>query len=153
MIKSNRKKSNISFFCQSFLSQSKLYIQLLWDFYIQTDHLISARRPDLKIINKKKQKNKNKKKKKRKKKQKRTWKIVDFAVPADHRVKLKESEKNTSTLLRNWKNEWNMKVTVILMVIGAVTVTISLFRGYIILEGQNHWLQYRTTQAIYILRN
>ena len=28
--------------------------KLIWDFYIQTDHLISARRPDLIIINKKK---------------------------------------------------------------------------------------------------
>ena len=30
--------------------------KLLWDFNIQTDHLISARRPDLIIINKKKKK-------------------------------------------------------------------------------------------------
>ena len=30
--------------------------KLLWDFDIQTDHLISARRPDLIIINKKKKK-------------------------------------------------------------------------------------------------
>ena len=41
--------------------------KLLWDFGIQTDHLISARRPDLIIINKKKKK--------------RICKIVDFAVP------------------------------------------------------------------------
>ena len=55
--------------------------KLLRDFNIQTDHLISARRPDLIIIN-------NKKKKKKK-----ICKIVDFAVPADHRIKLKECEK------------------------------------------------------------
>ena len=42
-----------------------------------TDPLISARRPDLIIINK----------------EKRICKIVDFAVPADHRIKLKECEK------------------------------------------------------------
>ena len=47
--------------------------KLLWDFDQHTDHLISARRPDLLIINKKK----------------RTCKIVDFAVPADHRIKPK----------------------------------------------------------------
>ena len=46
----------------------------LWDFDIHMDHLISARRLDLIIINKKK----------------RTCKIVDFAVPADHRLKQKE---------------------------------------------------------------
>ena len=59
--------------------------KLLWDFNIQTDHLIPARRPDLIIINKKT----------------RICKIVDFAVPADHRINLKESAKriSTSTLL------------------------------------------------------
>ena len=37
--------------------------------------------------------------------QQKTCKIVDFAVPVDHRVKLKESEKKDkySTLLGNWK--------------------------------------------------
>ena len=36
----------------------------------------------------------------------RTWKIVNFAVPVDERVKLKESEKSirTSTPQGNWKN-------------------------------------------------
>ena len=51
--------------------------KLLWDFDIQTDQLISAWRPDLIIINEKK----------------KIFKIVDFTVPADHRIKLKESEK------------------------------------------------------------
>ena len=45
----------------------------------KTDYLISAKRPDLIIINKKKKK--------------RICKIVEFAVPADHRIKLKEPEK------------------------------------------------------------
>ena len=46
---------------------------------------------------------------------KRTCQIVGFAVPADHWIKLKESEKkdSTSTLLGNWKKLWNMKVTII----------------------------------------
>ena len=52
--------------------------KLLWDFDIQTDHLISARRPDLIIMEKKK---------------KKISKIVNFAVPAAHRIKLKECEK------------------------------------------------------------
>ena len=56
--------------------------KLLWDFNIQTDHLIPARRPDLIIINKKK----------------RTCKIVDFAVPTDHTIKLKEFEKKEKYL-------------------------------------------------------
>ena len=56
--------------------------KLLWDFDIQTDHLISARRPDLWVISEKK----------------RIFKIVDFAVPADHRIKLKEREKKDKDL-------------------------------------------------------
>ena len=58
--------------------------KLLWDFNIHTDHLISFRRPDLIIINK----------------IKRTCKIVDFAIPADHRLKLRECEKKDKYLER-----------------------------------------------------
>ena len=64
----------------------------LWDFEIQTDHLISARRPDL--LNNQQKRNK---------KEKRTWKIVDFAVPADHRIKLKEREKKDKYLDLGWE--------------------------------------------------
>ena len=56
---------------------------------------------------------------------------MDFAVPADYRVKLKECERgiSTSTLLRN-KNLWNMKVMIIPIVIGAVgIVTKGLVQG------------------------
>ncbi len=56
--------------------------KLLSDFDIQTDHLILARRPDLIIINKKK----------------RIFKIIDFAVPVNHRINLKESEKKEKYL-------------------------------------------------------
>ena len=51
--------------------------KLLWDFDILSGHLISARRPYLIMINQKK----------------RICKIVDFVVPADHRIKLKGCEK------------------------------------------------------------
>ena len=90
--------------------------KLLWDFNIQTDHLIPARRPDLIIINQKK----------------RTCKIVDFAVPADHRIKLKECEKKDKylDLARELKKLWNMQVTIIPIVIGAFgTVTKRLLKG------------------------
>ena len=93
----------------------------LWDFDIQMDHLISARRPDLIIINKKK-----------KKKKKKICKIVDFAVPADHRIKLKECEKRDKyhDLVRELKNLGNMKVTIISIVIGAFgTLTKGLLKG------------------------
>ena len=54
----------------------------LWDLERHTDHLISARRPDQIIINQKKG----------------ICKIVDFAVPADHRINLKECEKKDNYL-------------------------------------------------------
>ena len=92
--------------------------KLLWDFDIQTDHLISARRPDLIIINKKKKK--------------KICKIVYFTVPADHRIKLKECEKRVPRPCKRIekKKQWNMKVTIILIVIGALgTVTKGLLKG------------------------
>ena len=49
---------------------------------MKTDHLILVIRPDLIIINKKM----------------RICKIVDFAVPADHRINMKESEKKNKYL-------------------------------------------------------
>ena len=45
--------------------------KLFWDFGIQTNHLISTRRPDLI-------------KDTHTKKKKRTCQIVDFAIPSDH---------------------------------------------------------------------
>ena len=50
---------------------------------MRVDHLNSTRRPDIVTVNKKK---------------KRTCRIVDFAVPADCRVKLKEGEKREKYL-------------------------------------------------------
>ena len=64
---------------------------------------------------------------------KRICKIVDFAVPAEHRIKLKEFEKKDKylDLARELKKKtWNMKVTVIPIVIGAFgTVTKGLLKG------------------------
>ena len=47
----------------------------------------------------------------------RTCKTVDFAVVADHRIKLKESEKKDKYLDLVWelkKKLWNMNVTIII---------------------------------------
>ena len=75
----------------------------LWDFNIKTDYLIPTRRPDLIIINK----------------NKRICKIVDFTVPEDHRINLKECEKKDKylDLARELKKQWNMKVTFVPIVI------------------------------------
>ena len=65
------------------------------------------------------------------KKKKKIRKIVDFAVPADHRIKLKECEKKDKylDLARELKIPWNMKVTIVPIVIGAFgTVTKGLLK-------------------------
>ena len=65
------------------------HTQNLWDYAIETDHQISAGRPDLIIFNKKE----------------RTCRIVGFAIPADHRVKSKKAKRGmgTATFPGNWK--------------------------------------------------
>ena len=55
-----------------------------------------------------------------------------FPLSADHRVKLKESDKKDMYVdfAREWKKLWTMKVTVIPIVIGAFgTVTKRLIKG------------------------
>ena len=92
-----------------------------------------ARRPDLIIINKKKRK-----------KKKRICKIVDFAVPTDHRINLKECEKKDKylNLARELKKLLNMKVTIVLIVIGAFgTITKGLLKGLEDLEVENIFFQ------------
>ena len=49
----------------------------MWDFSIQTDHVIEAWRPDLVVVNKKR----------------RTCKIIEFAVPGNSRIEEKKKEK------------------------------------------------------------
>ena len=77
--------------------QSKIY-QRKWDLW-NTDPLIPARKPELI------------------KKKKRTRHLVDFAIPVEHRVKIKESEtiKKYLDLARELKKLWNMKMTLILI--------------------------------------
>ena len=74
---------------------------VIWDFEIKTDNLISAKWPDQVIV-----------------KKLRIWRTADFAVPADHRVKLRESEKNEyypdlPMELKKKNKKWNMKVCLI----------------------------------------
>ena len=74
--------------------------KLQWDFDIHTNHLISA--------------------------------TVDFAIPADYRIKLKEREKKDKYLdfATELKKLWNMKVTIIPIVIDSFgTVTKGLLKG------------------------
>ena len=80
--------------------------KILWDFDVQTDHIIEARRPDLIIINKEEKK----------------CTIVDFAVPYDSRVETKQREKTEKyqDLRREIQKLWNMKTNIVPIIIGAL---------------------------------
>ena len=77
---------------------------------------------------------------------------MDFAVSADHRVKLKESEKKKYLdLARELKKLWNMKVTFIPIIIGALgTVTERLLMG---LEDLKIRGRIKTIQTTTLLRS
>ena len=73
----------------------------MWDFSIQTDHVIEARRPDLVVVDKE-----------------RNCKITDFAVPGDSRIEEKEKDKigKYQELGRELQKIWNVKVKIIPLV-------------------------------------
>ena len=82
---------------------------------------------------------------------KRTCKIVDLAVSVDHRMNLKESEKNDKYQDLAWelKKLWNMKVTIIPIVIGAFgTVTKGLLKGLEDLEIRGRVETVQTTKLL-----
>ena len=96
---------------------------------------MSVRRPDVTIINK----------------NDGTFKIVYFRVQAEHRVKVKEYEKNDKylDLARELKKLWNMKVMFIPIVIGALgTVTEGLFKGLEDLEIRGRVETIQTTRIL-----
>ena len=103
---------------------------------------IVARRHDLIIFNKKE----------------RTRGFVNFAVPVDHRLKLKEYEKRNMylDLARDFKKLWNMKVTIIPIVIGTLgTITKGLVQGLEDLEITGRVERIQTTvllRSVIILR-
>ena len=84
-------------------------VKILWDFNIQTDHVIQHRRPDIVIVYK----------------NERRCHIVDVAVPGDKRVEQKEQEKieKYGDLRREIKKIWKLKyVGVIPIVVGALGI-------------------------------
>ena len=86
---------------------------------------------------------------------KRTCKIVDFAVLADHRIKLKQCEKKDKylNLARELKKLWNMKVTIVPIVIGAFgTVTKGLLNGLEDLEVGGRVETIQTTALLRMAR-
>ena len=80
--------------------------KILWDFTVQTDHFITARRPDMIFIDKKHHE----------------CQIVVFAIPYDTRVDDKEVEniEEYLDLARELKKVWNIRVIVVPLVAGAM---------------------------------
>ena len=80
--------------------------KILWDFSIQTDHVIEAQRPDLVVVDKKE----------------RSCKIIDFAVSGDSRIAEKEKNKieKYQDLGRELRKIWNVKVKIIPLVVGSL---------------------------------
>ena len=78
----------------------------LWDFSIQTDHFIKARRPDSVLVDKKE----------------RSCKIINFAVPGDRRIEKKEKDKieKYQNLGRELQKIQNVKVKIIPLVVGSL---------------------------------
>ena len=115
--------------------------KLLWDFEIKTDHLISAWRPDLIIVDEKKG----------------TCRIQDFAIPYDHWVKLKERKDKYLDLTREMKKlRITVKVTVIgIIIVGFGTVTKGLVKEQEDLEIRGRVETIQTTallRSAWILR-
>ena len=82
-------------------------IKVLWDFVVQCDRFVQARRPDIVLVDK----------------NKKEVKMIDTVIPSDCRIKDKEQEKieKYEQLKEEITRLWNMKtVTVILVVIGAL---------------------------------
>ena len=78
----------------------------MWDFSIQTDHVIETQRPDLVVVDKKE----------------RSCKIIDFAVPGDCRIEEKEKDKieKYQDLGRELQKIWNVKMKIIPLVVGSL---------------------------------
>ena len=88
--------------------------KILWDFTIQYDHIIEARRPDIVVVDKETM-------------------IIDMAIPGDKRLCDKEREKiKKYSLLKAKLPVWEMeKVVVIPAVVGALGTITTNFKKYI----------------------
>ena len=91
--------------------------KILWYFNIQTDKVTQHRRPDTVCINK----------------QKRDCQIIDFAIPGDQNIAIKEQEKadKYQELRIELQKVWNVKVVVIPVVIGALGTMSKKIHQYI----------------------
>lgn len=106
-------------------------VKLLWDFDIFTDKGITARRPDIVVVDKKE----------------RRAVLIDVSVPIDRNVRAKEDEKveKYTELALEVKRLWKLKsVEVVPIVIGALGAVSTRCRGFVSRLG----LQRRTVHVL-----
>ena len=91
--------------------------KILWEFEVQTDHVIKEQRPHLVIVDK----------------EKRICQIVDFTIPYDRKIMEGEMDKITKyqDLGRELRRLWNMKTEIVPVVIGIGSMPKDL----------GHWLE------------
>ena len=85
----------------------------IWDFTVQTDHVIEARRPDMVIIDK----------------TKNEWKIIEFTCPFDGRTEERDKNKmkGYNALKRELKKIWDRSVKVIPVPVNVIPVVVGAF--------------------------
>ena len=111
-------------------------VKILWDFSVQTDKLIHARRPDIIVVDKTNS----------------TCQLIDIAVPGDTRTYDKETEKieKYQELAREIKRLWKLhSVTVVPVIIGALGTISKAHLSY--LATLNVHLSFETIQKSAIL--
>ena len=96
--------------------------KILWDFSIQTYHIIEARRRDLVVVDKKE----------------RICKVIDFAVPGDSRIEEKERDKleKYQDLGKELQKimEWDVKVKIMPLDVGSLGVIPKQFGNRLVLQ-------------------
>ena len=80
--------------------------KILWDFNIQTDHVIEPRRQNFVVVDKKR----------------RTCKMINLAFPGNSRIEEKEKEKieKYQDPRRELQKIWNVRVKIIQLVVGSL---------------------------------
>ena len=94
-----------------------IIIIILWDFNVYTDRKITARRPDIVMIDKTRKK----------------VKLIDVSIPADRRIEEKEKEKieKYQELRIELERLWEMKTMTVPVVIGSLGAISKQFKEHL----------------------
>jgi len=92
-------------------------VTVLWNQELHTDREVTANRPDVIIKNKKEKK----------------CTLIDVAIPADRNVVQKEAEKKLKypSLCIEIQRMWNLKCTIVPVIIGATRIVTRSLRKYL----------------------